>query len=96
MADHLLGSFVWCELMTTDTAGAETFYKKVVGWTAVPFAPDGSYTVFNTPKGAGVAGMMALPDAVRQMGAPPHWMMYVGTPNVDDTAMRIAQLGGRV
>ena len=39
---------------------------------------------------------MKLPDAAKQMGAPPHWMMYVGTPNVDETAMRIAQLGGRV
>ena len=82
--------------MTTDTAGAESFYQKVVGWTAVPFAPDGWYTVFNTPKGAGVAGMMTLPDAAKQMGAPPNWLMYLGTPNVDDTAVRIAQLGGRV
>jgi hypothetical protein len=82
--------------MTTDTAAAESFYKKVVGWTSVPFAPDGSYTVFNNASGAGVAGLMKLPDAAKQMGAPPHWLMYVGTPSVDDTAVRIAQLGGRV
>ena len=62
MADRLLGSFVWCELMTTDTAAADSFYKKVVGWTSVPFAPDGSYTVFNNPSGAGVGGLMKLPD----------------------------------
>ena len=61
MADRLLGSFVWCELMTTDTAAAESFYKKVAGWTPVPFAPDGSYTVFNNASGAGVAGLMRLP-----------------------------------
>ncbi|HYE87594.1 MAG TPA: VOC family protein [Vicinamibacterales bacterium] len=96
MADKLLGSFVWCELMTTDLAGAESFYKNVVGWTAVPFAPDGSYIVFNNPSGVGSAGMMTLPDAARQMGTPPHWLMYVGTPSVDDTALRIAQLGGKV
>jgi predicted enzyme related to lactoylglutathione lyase len=96
MADRLLGSFVWCELMTTDTAAAESFYKNVVGWTSVPFAPDGSYTVFNNASSAGVAGLMKLPDAAKQMGAPPHWLMYVGTPNVNDTAVRIAQLGGRV
>ena len=82
--------------MTTDTAAAESFYKKLVGWTVVPFAPDGSYSVFNNAAGAGVAGRMQLPEAAKQMGAPPHWMMYVGTPNVDDTAMRIASLGGRV
>jgi uncharacterized protein len=96
MADRLLGSFVWCELLTTDTAAAESFYKKVVGWASVPFAPDGSYTVFNNSSGAGAAGVMKLPDSAKQMGAPPHWLMYVGTPNVDDTAARIGSLGGRV
>lgn len=96
MADQLLGSFVWCELLTTDMAGAESFYTKVVGWTAVPFAPDGSYKVFNNAAGAGSGGMMALPDAAKSMGAPPHWMMYLGTPDVDGTAMRVAQMGGRV
>ena len=30
----LLGRPVWYELMTTDTSAAETFYKKVIGWTA--------------------------------------------------------------
>jgi uncharacterized protein len=96
MADRLLGSFVWCELLTTDTAAAESFYKRVVGWTAKPFGPDGSYTVFNNSLDSGVGGVMKLPDAAKQMGAPPHWMMYVGTPNVDETAVRVAQLGGRV
>ena len=87
---------MWCELLTTDTAAAESFYKKVVGWTAKPFGPDGSYTVFNNSLESGVGGVMKLPDEARQMGAPPHWMMYVGTPNVDETAIRIAQHGGRV
>jgi predicted enzyme related to lactoylglutathione lyase len=96
MADRLLGSFVWCELLTSDPAAAESFYKKVVGWTAKPFGPDGSYTVFNNSLDSGVGGVMKLPDAAKQMGAPPHWMMYVGTPDVDGMAVRIAQLGGRV
>jgi uncharacterized protein len=96
MADKLLGSFVWCELLTTDTAAAESFYKKVVGWTAKPFGPDGSYTVLNNSSASGVGGIMKLPDQAKQMGAPPHWMMYVGTPDVDGMAMRIAQMGGKV
>src|SRR4030095_466221 len=96
MADKLLGSFVWCELLTTDSAAAQSFYRKVVGWTAVPFAPEGSSHVLNNASGAGVGGVMKLPDAAKQMGAPPNWMMYVGTPSVDDTAVRIVSLGGRV
>ena len=96
MADKLLGSFVWTELMTTDPAAAESFYKKVVGWTAKPFGPDGSYTVLNNSSGSGVGGIMKLPDQAKQMGVPPNWMMYVGTPDVDGMAMRIAQMGGKV
>ena len=96
MADTLLGSFVWCELMTTDTSAAESFCGNVVGWTAVPFSPDGAYKIFNTTAGVGVAGLMQLPADAQQGGAPPHWLMYVGTPDVEATAMRIAQLGGRV
>jgi predicted enzyme related to lactoylglutathione lyase len=95
MADKLLGSFTWCELMTTDTGAAGSFYSKVVGWKTTPFAPDGSYHTFNAKSGPR-GGLMVLPDDAKKMGAPPHWLMYVGTPNVDDTAMRVAQLRGRV
>ena len=95
MADKLLGSFVWGELLTTDTAAAGAFYSKVVGWKTAPSNPDGSYITFNTKSGP-AAGMMSLPDEAKKMGAPPHWLMYVGTPNVDETATRIAQLRGRV
>jgi len=94
MADKLLGSFVWCELMTSDKAGAESFYKKVVGWGTEPFGPDGSYTVLNNSTGVGVGGIMTLPAEAK--GMPPCWMMYIGTPDVDAMAMRVAQLGGRV
>jgi uncharacterized protein len=95
MADKLLGSFPWCELLTTNPAAAGAFYSKLVGWKTVPFAPDGSYLTFNTTSGPR-AGMMALPEDAKKMGAPPNWMMYVGTPNVDDTAAKVAQLRGRV
>ena len=95
MADKLLGSFPWCELLTTNPSAAGAFYSKLVGWKTVPFAPDGSYLTFNTTSGPR-AGMMALPEDAKKMGAPPNWMMYVGTPNVDDTAAKVAQLRGRV
>ena len=37
VASRLLGRPVWYELMTTDTAGAEKFYRNVLGWTSAPF-----------------------------------------------------------
>jgi uncharacterized protein len=95
MSDKLLGSFVWCELLTTDTNAAGDFYKKVVGWKTSPFGEGSSYTIFKSGS-KGVGGMMILPDDAKKMGAPPNWMMYVATPNVDSTALNITQHGGKV
>ena len=88
----LLGRPVWYELMTPDTAAAETFYKNVVGWTAAPF--DGSptpYTVFKRRGDVGVAGLMKPPEG---MNMPPFWAMYVGAPKFDETVAHIKRLGG--
>jgi predicted enzyme related to lactoylglutathione lyase len=37
---------------------------------------------------------MTLPE--QAAGAPPHWLGYVGSPDVDGTARRAAELGGQV
>ena len=95
MTSQLHGSFIWCELMTTDPRAAEGFYTKVVGWKTKPFGSDGTYTMF-TVGARPVAGLMALPAEAGAQGAPPNWLMYVGTPNVDETATKISQEGGRV
>jgi len=88
----LLGRPIWFELMTTDTAAAETFYKKVVGWTAAPMpAAPMPYTVFNRAGDAPVAGMMQRPD---DMPMPPFWAMYIAVPNFEDAVQRIKYLGG--
>lgn len=89
----LLGRPVWYELMTTDTAAAQAFYEKVVGWTAAPF--EGSpmpYTIFTRSGGASTAGMMQRPD---DMPMPPFWAMYVASPNFEKTVADISRLGGR-
>src|SRR5215207_3684161 len=92
LSSTLLGRPIWYELMTTDTAAAEKFYKNVVGWTSAPFggAPD-PYTIFQRSGEVGVAGMMKLPDG---MNAPPFWAMYVGAPDFDATVAHIKRLGG--
>ena len=84
------GRFVWHELLTTDTAAAAAFYPKVVPWRTQPSNMPG-YTIFMA-SGLQVAGLMALPaDA----GAA-HWLMYVGTPDVDATVTQAQGLGARV
>ena len=86
------GKVLWHELLTTDTAAAAAFYPKVVPWRSQPSSMPG-YTLWMAGQ-AQVGGLMALPpDAA---GTPPHWLIYIGTPNVDATAEHAQRLGARV
>jgi predicted enzyme related to lactoylglutathione lyase len=88
----LLGRPVWYELMTTDTAAAEKFYKNVVGWNSAPF--EGSpnpYTVFKRSGEVQVAGLMKRPEG---MNMPPFWSMYVAVPKLEEAVAHIKRLGG--
>jgi len=92
------GYFVWYELMTTDMAAAEAFYRKVVGWDAEDAGmPDVgmAYTLFSAGAGP-VAGLMVLPEEAKAMGTPPCWTGYIGVPNVDEAAKTIVAKGGKV
>ncbi len=89
------GRFLWHELMTSDTRSAIDFYTGVIGWKTEAWSQDSSYTMFVTPAGP-MAGVMLLPEEAKAMGAPPNWMIYIGTPDVDETSRRAAELGGKV
>lgn len=90
------GAFVWYELMTTDAAAAEPFYKSVVGWGAKDAGmPDMSYTLFNVGE-IPVAGLMAMPESARKGGWRPNWMGHVGVDDVDASAAQAAKEGGAV
>src|SRR5690349_6770104 len=88
----LLGRPVWYELMTTDTAAAEKFYKNVVGWNSAPFAESPNpYTVFKRNGDVQVGGLMKTPDG---MNMPPFWSMYVAVPKLEEAVAHIKRLGG--
>jgi uncharacterized protein len=89
------GRFLWYDLMTTDPAGAETFYTKVAGWGVQSYNDLPSpYTMF-TRGGVPIGGRMQLPADAVKMGAPSHWLAYIGTPDVDKTAADALALGAR-
>jgi uncharacterized protein len=90
----LLGRVLWYELLTTDMRAAEDFYKAVVGWTTTPFeaSTEGPYDMWTRGDGTQMGGVMPIPDG---MNAPPHWVMYVGVPKLDDAVAAIERLGGR-
>ncbi len=89
---EVLGRFVWHELLTTDTAAAAAFYPKVVPWRTQPSNMPG-YTIWMSAQ-AQVGGLMALPAEAGD--SPPHWLIYIGTPNVDATCSQAQGLGARV
>src|SRR5881394_2410411 len=97
MAATSRGRFVWHELLTTDVAEAQKFYKAVIGWGVQEWdAGSGqSYPMWlagETP----IGGTMQLPDDAKKMGAPPHWLGYMSTPDLDATAADVTRLGGNV
>jgi hypothetical protein len=88
------GRFVWHELMTTDPQAAGAFYSKVLPWKTQPSGmPD--YTLWMAGK-TQAGGLMAQAESARQAGAPPSWLVYIGTPDVDATAAAAERLGGKV
>lgn len=89
------GAMCWDELMTPNTAAAGKFYKATFGWTdeKVDMGQHGTYTIFKTGDKQ-VGGMMARPANLTNV--PPHWLTYFGAANVDDTAKKVTNLGGKV
>jgi uncharacterized protein len=89
---EIRGRFVWHELMTTDTGAAGDFYSNVVPWKTEDSGMP-SYTLWMSGKYR-AGGLMALPED--DAAAPPHWIIYIGTPDVDETVGHAAKLGGKV
>lgn len=89
---EVLGRFVWHELMTPDPAGAAAFYPKVLPWRTAPSSLPG-YTIFMAGQ-TQIGGLMASPSD--SSAATPHWLIYIGTPNVDSTCTQAQGLGARL
>lgn len=90
------GKFVWYELMTSDKAAAEAFYRKVVGWTITDSGMPGfDYAIVNAGERP-VGGVMTLPKEASDAGGRPGWMGYIGVDDVDAKADAVAKAGGKI
>lgn len=89
-------TFIWYELMTSDPDAAVAFYRGVVGWNTADAGQAGmEYTILSVGD-RGVGGVMAIPDEAARSGARPAWLGYIGVPDTDDHAKRIAEAGGEL
>lgn len=90
MADKTVrGRFVWHELMTPDSAAAHVFYGKALGWKMQAWERDPSYSMFAAASGP-------LGAAVAESTQAPHWIAYIGTPDIEATVRQARQLGASV
>jgi predicted enzyme related to lactoylglutathione lyase len=90
------GSFVWYELLTADASAAKSFYDEVVGWDIEATASNPmNYRMIRTASGK-AGGVMELTDNMREHGAKPTWLGYVGVDDVDVTVAKAVGLGAKV
>ena len=88
------GRFIWQELHTLERTKAVTFYATLFGWEIkdVAMGPGEPYGLC-TRDGkdfAGITKSMAPP------GVPSHWLPYIGVEDVDASAVKVTELGGKV
>jgi len=88
------GAFSWFELMTSDVDGAKKFYSSLFGWgtEAMPMG-DMNYTIVKVGE-EGLGGIMDRPP--QAAGSPPNWGVYVTVNDVDATARKAEELGGKI
>ena len=91
------GAFSWSELITPAPDKAAEFYGSLFGWKleSMPMpgaAPGEIYRVAKVGDTA-VAGMFKTPA---DQPMPPHWMTYVTVEDVDATAAKAVELGGKI
>jgi predicted enzyme related to lactoylglutathione lyase len=83
--DQKACDFIWYELLTADPDAAVEFFSEVIGWGSQVWEggerPYRMWTAADVP----VAGTMELPADARAAGTAPHWLPYIGTPDIAAT-----------
>ena len=85
------GALVWNELRSPDLDGSEEFYSGLFGWTIERREGTSMGTYLGIKNaGANNGGIAELAPP----GVPPHWLVYFGTPDVDEALAKVGELGG--
>jgi hypothetical protein len=91
-----VGTVAWIDLTVDDAEGVKNFYSSVVGWQTSD-VDMGDYCDFNMnapASGDAVAGVCHKRSSNAEL--PSKWMIYIIVANVDESAVRCAELGGKV
>jgi len=93
---HETGAITWTDLTVPNAEAVKTFYSQVVGWKTEAVSM-GEYSDFN----------MNLPDSGKTVAGichargfnadlPAQWLVYINVANVEESAKRVAELGGKI
>jgi predicted enzyme related to lactoylglutathione lyase len=89
------GAIAWNELNARGRDAAEEFYGAVFGWTFedAEFEGVGTYTAINLGDKA-VGGIFDLDERGVPEDVPPHWQVYFGVEDTDETVEEARRRGG--
>jgi predicted enzyme related to lactoylglutathione lyase len=84
---------VWVDLASSDPEGSRKFYAQLFGW-KIEVNPDPQYGGYAMAEvgGKNAAGIGPKQDP----SAPTAWSLYIGSDDVDATAKKVQQAGGKV
>jgi len=91
-----VGTVVWIDLTVNDAEQVRDFYSLVVGWQPSSVDMDG-YCDFNMnapASGEPIAGVCHARGS--NAGLPAKWMIYIIVDDVEESAQRCTDLGGKV
>lgn len=90
------GIFNLHELLTTDLSSAKEFYGKLLGWTFIETKNiNGNPYIVIHNEGEYIGGMM-LKDEFVPDDVSPFWDPYITVDDVEASARRVEELGGKV
>jgi len=97
MDEHAMpthGTFCWNELASTDAEAAKKFYTELLGWTLKESNAVGMVYNEVVVGGQHIGGMYQMGPEYGD--APSHWIAYVAVEDVEASAKRVEELGGKV
>jgi len=91
-----IGAIAWFDLTVPNASDIKDFYTAVTGWQASPHNM-GNYHDFDIKKPANgeiVTGICHARDS--NANIPPQWLIYITVADVEASATRCVELGGRI
>jgi predicted enzyme related to lactoylglutathione lyase len=91
-----VGTITWFDLTVENAEEVKDFYSKVVGWKSDPLKM-GDYNDYNMNKPGDNQTVTGICHAKGgNSNLPPQWLMYITVENVNDSAKKCVELGGKI